>query len=165
MPMLDAYIPDGALDADAERQLLSTLTDILLEHEGADPADPRARSLAWVFLHRPQRMLVAGADPDLPRYRIVASVPEGQLDNTHRASMVRAVTDAVLDAEPEGRARDPYRVWVFTSQIPEGTWGGGGSIVGLADIAGFVTGDAEAGRAHAKKRLAISKAERDAVFA
>jgi phenylpyruvate tautomerase PptA (4-oxalocrotonate tautomerase family) len=165
MPMLDAYIPDGALTHDAERQLLVTLTDILLKHEGADPADPKARSLAWVFLHRLERMLVAGADPDLPRYRIVASVPEGQLDNENRASMVQAVTAAVLDAEPEGRARDPFRVWVFTNQIPEGTWGGGGTIVGLADIAGFVIGDAEAGAAHAKKRLAISKAERDAIFA
>jgi phenylpyruvate tautomerase PptA (4-oxalocrotonate tautomerase family) len=165
MPMLDAYIPDGALDADAERQLLATLTDVLLEHEGAHPADPKARSLAWVFLHRPERVLVAGAVPDLPRYRIVASVPEGQLDNERRASMVRAVTEAVLDAEPEGRARDPFRVWVFTHQVPEGTWGGGGAIVGLADIAGFVSGDAEGGAAHARKRLAISKAERDAVFA
>jgi phenylpyruvate tautomerase PptA (4-oxalocrotonate tautomerase family) len=165
MPMLDAYIPDGALDPDAERQLLMTLTDILLEHEGADPADPKARSLAWVFLHRPERMLVAGSDPDLPRYRIIASVPEGQLDNHRRASMVGAVTDAVLDAEPEGRAPDPWRVWVFTNQIPEGTWGGGGRIVGLGDIAGFVIGDAEAGVAHAKRRLAASKAERDAIFA
>ena len=165
MPMLDAYIPDGALEADAERQLLTALTDILLSHEGADPADPKARSLAWVFLHRPESMLVAGEDPDLPRYRIIASVPEGQLDNENRASMVHAVTDAVLDAEPEGRARDPFRVWVFTNQVPEGTWGGGGTIVGLADIAGFVTGDAEAGATHAKKRLAITKAERDAIFA
>ena len=164
MPMLDAYIPDGALEADAERRLLATLTDILLSHEGADPADPKARSLAWVFLHRPESMLVAGEDPDLPRYRIIASVPEGQLDNENRVSMVHAVTDAVLDAEPEGRARDPFRVWVFTNQVPEGTWGGGGTIVGLADIAGFVTGDAEAGAAHAKKRLAITKAERDAIF-
>ena len=165
MPMLDAYIPDGALEADAERRLLATLTDILLSHEGADPADPKARSLAWVFLHRPESMLVAGEDPDLPHYRIIASVPEGQLDNENRASMVRAVTDAVLDSEPGGRARDPFRVWVFTNQVPEGTWGGGGTIVGLADIAGFVTGDAEAGAAHAKKRLAITKAERDAIFA
>ena len=165
MPMLDAYIPDGALHPDAEQRLLARLTDILLEHEGADPADPRTRSIAWVFLHRPARILVGGMDAEFPRYRIVASVPEGQLDDEHRASMVRAVTDAVLDAEPEGRARDPFRVWVFTHQVPEGTWGGGGTIVGLADIATFVTGDAEAGAAHAKRRLAISKAERDAIFA
>jgi phenylpyruvate tautomerase PptA (4-oxalocrotonate tautomerase family) len=37
MPMLDAFVPDGALSADAERELLSRLTDILLRNEGADP--------------------------------------------------------------------------------------------------------------------------------
>jgi phenylpyruvate tautomerase PptA (4-oxalocrotonate tautomerase family) len=163
--MLDAFIPEGALDPGAEQQLLTKLTDILLEHEGADPTDENARSLAWVFLHRPADVFVAGASAELPRYRIIASVPEGQLDAENRASMVRAATDAVLDAEPVGRPRDAYRVWVFTNQIPEGTWGAGGQIYGLADIVGFVLNDAEAGRAHAKRRLAITKAERDAVFA
>ena len=43
MPMLDAYIPEGALPADVEKKLLSTLTDVLLEHEGADPTNPAAR--------------------------------------------------------------------------------------------------------------------------
>jgi phenylpyruvate tautomerase PptA (4-oxalocrotonate tautomerase family) len=101
---------------------------------------------------------------DLPRYRIVASVPEGQFDAKRRAGMVNAVTSAVLDAEPEGRPRDPSRVWVFTHEVPEVTWGGAGRVVGLADIVALVVGDAEAAKAHAKKRLAVAKAERDAVF-
>ena len=37
-------------------------------------------------------------------------------------------------------------------------------VFGLADIAAFVLGDAEAGAAHAKSRLALAKAERDAIF-
>jgi phenylpyruvate tautomerase PptA (4-oxalocrotonate tautomerase family) len=166
MPMLDAYIPEGALGAAAEEKLMATLTDTLLRWEGADPADPRARSIAWVFLHRPATVYVAGekAGDDQPRYRIVASVPEGQLDDKRRRGMVAEITTHVLDAEPEGRDRDPMRVWVFAGQIPEGSWGGGGRVVGLADIATFVLGDAEAGRAHAARRLAITKAERDAVF-
>jgi phenylpyruvate tautomerase PptA (4-oxalocrotonate tautomerase family) len=165
MPMLDAYIPDGALDADSEQRLMARLTDVLLEHEGADPSDPNARSIGWVFLNRPAQVYVGGEPAALPRYRIVASVPEGQLDAERRAAMVAAVTDAVLDAEPEGRDKDPFRVWVFTHQIPEGTWGSGGRVFGLADIATFVlNGDAEAGSAHAQRRLAIAKAEREAVF-
>jgi phenylpyruvate tautomerase PptA (4-oxalocrotonate tautomerase family) len=31
MPMLDATIPEGALDPDRERALMARLTDILLE--------------------------------------------------------------------------------------------------------------------------------------
>lgn len=165
MPMLDAYIPEGALDPSDEKQLLAKLTDILLRWEGADPKNPLARSIARVFLHRPAEVLVGGEVQDLPYYRIVASVPEGQLDAQRRQGMVADVTDAVLDAEPEGRPRDPFRVWVFAGVIPEGTWGGGGNIVGLADIVSFVLdGDTQAGAAHAKRKLAATKAERDALF-
>ena len=164
MPMLDATIPHGALDPDREPALMAELTDILLRWEGADPTDEIARSLAWIFLHRPAGMFVAGSPAELPRYRVVASVPEGQFDAKRRAGMVEAVTNAVLDAEPEGRPRDSSRVWVFTHEVPEGTWGGGGRIVGLADIAARVLGDADAAHAHAKKRLAVAKAERDAIF-
>jgi phenylpyruvate tautomerase PptA (4-oxalocrotonate tautomerase family) len=167
MPMLDAYIPEGALDPDAEKQLMATLTNTLLKWEGADPDDERARSIGWVFLHRPAAVYVAGeeAAADQPRYRIVASVPEGQLDNRLREGMVAEITQNVLDAEPANREPDPFRVWVFANQIAEGSWGGAGRVFGLADIAGFVLGDAEAGQAHARKRLAIAKAERDAIFA
>ena len=61
MPMLDAYIPTDALTPDAEQQLLADLTDVLLTNEGADPSNPRVRSIAWLFVHRPQQVYVAGA--------------------------------------------------------------------------------------------------------
>ena len=52
MPMLDAYIPEGALSPGPEHELLATITDLLLEHEGVDPSNERARQLAWVFAQR-----------------------------------------------------------------------------------------------------------------
>ena len=81
-------------------------------------------------------------------------MPQGQFDATRRQSMVEAVTTAVLDAEGGAHERDPRRVWVFATEVPDGTWGGGGRIVTLADIAGFVMGDREKGRAYAAERLA-----------
>jgi phenylpyruvate tautomerase PptA (4-oxalocrotonate tautomerase family) len=157
MPMLDAFIPEGALAAEAEDQLLSDLTDILLRHEGADPSDPAARSIAWVYLHRPASLFVGGQPADEPRYRFIASVPEGQFDDERRQAMVEAVTERVLDAENGAYERDPLRVWVFANEIPDGTWGGGGRIVRLADIVGYVVGDPERGRQYAEKRLAASR--------
>jgi phenylpyruvate tautomerase PptA (4-oxalocrotonate tautomerase family) len=157
MPMLDAFIPEGALAAEAEDQLLSDLTDILLRHEGADPSDPAARSIAWVYLHRPAALVVGGEPADEPRYRFIASVPEGQFDDERRQAMVEAVTERVLDAENGAYERDPLRVWVFANEIPDGTWGGGGRIVRLADIVGYVVGDPEKGRQYAEKRLAASR--------
>ena len=153
MPMLDVTIAEGALSAEAEQQLLARLTDVLLEHEGADPTDPKARSIAWVILHRPAAIFVAGIPEQEPHYRVVASVPEGQLDDVRRQAMVAAVTEAVLDAEAGVRPRDPNRVWVFPTQVPEGTWGAGGRVVGLEDIAAFVIGDGDKARRYAQSRL------------
>ncbi len=158
MPMLDAHIPAGALTPKSEARLLADLTDILLVHEGADPTNAVARAIAWVFLHRPAEVYVAGAPAEAPRYRFVASVPEGQFDAERRQAIVEAVTERVLDAEEGAHPRDPMRVWVFTPEIPDGTWGGGGRIVHLADIAGAVMGDVDAGRRHAEQRLERSRA-------
>jgi len=154
MPMLDAYIPAGALTPEAEERLLARLTDVLIINEGADPTNPQVRSIAWLFVHRPEAVYVAGERAAAPHYRFVASVPEGQYDAERRTAMAREITEAVLDAEDAGHDRDPSRVWVFTPEIPDGTWGALGRIVTLADIATFATGDAERGARHAAERLA-----------
>jgi phenylpyruvate tautomerase PptA (4-oxalocrotonate tautomerase family) len=158
MPMLDAYIPEGALKPQAEERLLAELTDTLIVNEGADPANLQVRSIAWLFVHRPESVYVAGSRSAVPHYRFVASVPEGQYDAERRQAMVESITESVLDAEQGAHDRDPSRVWVFTPEIPDGTWGGAGRIVTLADIAGFATGDPERGRAYAEERLAARRA-------
>lgn len=154
MPMLDAFIPEGALSPDKEKELVSKLTDILLRTEGADPKDPKAQSIAVLTLHRPDQVFVGGEEAAEPRYRIFASVPEGQYDEERRQAMVEQVTEAILDAEDGAYERDPMRVWAFANEIPEGTWGALGQIMRLADITAFVVGDVEKGRELAERRLA-----------
>jgi phenylpyruvate tautomerase PptA (4-oxalocrotonate tautomerase family) len=151
--MLDVTIPEGALSEQAERRLLARLTDVLLEHEGADPTNPMARSVAWMFLHRPEAVFVAGEPEQDPHYRVVVTVPQGQFDDARRSAMVAAVTEAVLDAEEGARRRDASRVWVFATEMPEGTWGAGGRINRLADIVEFVLGDRAAAERYAARRL------------
>ena len=154
MPMLDAYIPAGALEPESEAQLCSDLTDILIKGEGADPRNPAVRALAWVTVFRPETVYVAGEPAQAPRYRFTAAVPEGQWDARRRARMIAKVTDAVLEAEGGRYDRDPSRVWVLTPEIPDGTWGGDGRVWTLADIVGVALGDAEAGRQYAEAVLA-----------
>lgn len=165
MPLIDVVIPEGALDRECEQALMSDLTDIVLTWEGIDPADPVAQAASWVFLHRPEALFVGGERCEHPRYRVVARLPEGQLDQQRRAGLIAAVTDAVLDAEPPGRPRDAQRVWVFTQHVEEGTWGAGGKVMGLADITALVLGPSVGdAQTYASRRLAIAKAEREAVF-
>jgi phenylpyruvate tautomerase PptA (4-oxalocrotonate tautomerase family) len=157
--MLDVHIPEGALRPDAEAALLNRLTDILMTAEGFDPADPAMRAVSWAFLHRPAEVFVGGTPAQAPRYRVVASAPEGQLDERSGAAVVAEVTAAVLDAE-EGRwPREVGRVWVFPTEIPDGSWGGNGRITRLADILRRVT-DAETAQKLAAKRIAASRADR-----
>ncbi|MDT5044904.1 MAG: hypothetical protein QOG75_757, partial [Mycobacterium sp.] len=75
-----------------------------------------------------------------------------------RAAIVREVTEAVLRAENNSHPHDPNRVWVFTNEIPDGTWGGAGRINRLADIVGYVVGDTDKGRAYAERVLGARNA-------
>jgi phenylpyruvate tautomerase PptA (4-oxalocrotonate tautomerase family) len=157
MPMLDAYIPDGALMPEAEQELLGACTDLLLRHEGVRPGNQAARALAWVFVHRHQTY-VAGVPAEAPHYKFVCQVPEGQYDEERRAAITRAITEALVKAE-DGRWPSPEaRVWVFTFEVPDGTWGGlGGRVLTLPDIADHVVG--EAGRRYGEQRLAERRRE------
>jgi hypothetical protein len=131
--VLDAYIPEGALSPNAERELLAKLTDLLLEQEGVDSSNERTRSLTRVFVHRP-KVYVAGAPPRSPRYRFIGQVPKGQYDGERRAAVTAAMTQAVTEAENGAWPHPELRVCVFTCEVPEGWWGGAGRILRLADI-------------------------------
>ena len=97
MPMLDLFVPDGALAEDREKELVSKLTDILLRWEGADPANAFARSIAWTWVHRPATVFTGGERSDVPRYKVVATVPEGQFR--------RQASNGSGQGDSRGRAR------------------------------------------------------------
>jgi phenylpyruvate tautomerase PptA (4-oxalocrotonate tautomerase family) len=151
--MMDIDLPGDVHNEAGERALLATLTDTLIRWEGADPKNARVQGPAWIFVHRGTDVYVAGKPVTAPHYRVRVSVPQGQFDDERRAGMVAAVTDAILDAEGGRFERDPKRIWVFATEVPEGTWGGGGTIWRLRDIAGFVLNDPEKGRAYAERTL------------
>jgi phenylpyruvate tautomerase PptA (4-oxalocrotonate tautomerase family) len=151
MPMCDAYIPKDALSAEAEQKLLSRVTDLLIQHEGADPTNEAVQSIAWLFVHR-HEMYVAGAPAEGPHYKFVCQVPEGQYDDQRRSAVTADITRAVVEAEAGRWANPEFRVWVFSWEVPDGTWGGMGQIFHLPDIAGFAAG--EDGRQRAVARLA-----------
>jgi phenylpyruvate tautomerase PptA (4-oxalocrotonate tautomerase family) len=161
MPMCDAYIPTGALPADAERELLSRVSELLVQHELrrtldlADDVDveastKRARSIAWLSVLR-HEAYVASAPAQAPYYKFVIHVPEGQADEEFRTAITRDITQAVADAESGRWPRPEFRVWVLSWEAPDGTWGSTGRIIHLGDVVGFVAPQL---REPAVKRLA-----------
>jgi phenylpyruvate tautomerase PptA (4-oxalocrotonate tautomerase family) len=161
MPMCDAYIPTGALPANVERELLSRVSELLVQHELrrtldlADDVDveastKRARSIAWLSVLR-HEAYVASAPAEAPYYKFVIHVPEGQADEEFRTAITRDITQAVADAEGGRWPRPEFRVWVLSWEAPDGTWGCTGRIIHLGDVVGFVAPQL---RAPAVKRLA-----------
>ncbi|KOG29433.1 MULTISPECIES: hypothetical protein [Streptomyces] len=141
MPMIDLYIPEGALSPEAERDLAERITTLMLKAEGAWPADEDVLAGSWALVHHTQ-IYAGGAPAAEPRYRVDAFAPQG------------LITEAVLDAEGPDHPRDPSRVFVFPLEIPERRWGWGGRLIGLEDVLTIVTGDAEQARETARERLA-----------
>jgi phenylpyruvate tautomerase PptA (4-oxalocrotonate tautomerase family) len=152
MPMIDVTIPEGALKPETEAGLIKQLGDILIGHEGFDPASEIAQNVTVVFLHRPAAVHVAGRRSVSPRYRVVPTVPEGQYTEMSRKRLVKDITDAVVHADGGTFEDVAPRVWVFPTEIPDGQWGSRGVIRSLPDIQAFIAGEPE--RKVGEERLA-----------
>lgn len=159
MPMIDALIPAGALNPDAEAKLVKDLTEILIRAEGYDPADPLALGVTVLNLHRPAAVYVGGELSSVPRYRVIPSVPEGQYTEETRKQLVLQITEAFARAENTSVAEIGPRVWVFPTEIPDGQWGSRGLIRSVADIHAFLVND-PAARTVGLDRLARRRREK-----
>ncbi|KRP89798.1 Tautomerase enzyme [Bradyrhizobium pachyrhizi] len=161
MPMIDVTIPEGALKPEAEARLIKELGDILIGHEGFDPANKVAQGVTVVFLHRPAAVYVAGRPSPSPRFRIVPTVPEGQYTEASRAALVKDVTDAVVRAAGGSFEDVAPQVWVFPTEIPDGQWGSRGVIRPLPDIQAFIAGEHErkVGEARLARRRRVKALE------
>ncbi|MGY4402134.1 Tautomerase enzyme [Bradyrhizobium sp. USDA 3315] len=161
MPMIDVTIPEGALKVEAEARLIKELGDILIGHEGFDPANKVAQGVTVVFLHRPAAVYVAGRPSPSPRFRIVPTVPEGQYTEASRAALVKDVTDAVVCAAGGSFEDVAPQVWVFPTEIPDGQWGSRGVIRPLPDIQAFIAGEHErkVGEARLARRRRVKALE------
>ncbi|MDB4991408.1 MAG: Tautomerase enzyme [Myxococcaceae bacterium] len=155
--MIDVCIPEGALAPDAEARLMCELTEILLRHEGLDPASERALGVSLIFLLRPT-VYVAGAPASAPRYRVIPTVPEGQYGRGARGSLVHDVTAAFARAEGRSVTDVAARVWVFPTEMPDGNWGSRGVIRTLGDILEYMVG--EHARPEAASKLSMSRSRR-----
>jgi len=158
MPMIDVLWPEEALTPESEALLVKELTDILISAEGYDPGNPIAQSVTVLNLHRPAAVFVGGAPAKSARYRIIPSVPEGQYTDASRRALVKAVTQAVARAENRPFEEVAPRVWVFPTEIPDGTWGSRGAINTLPDIHALLAGELE--RRVGEQRLARRRREK-----
>ncbi|WP_030620943.1 hypothetical protein [Streptomyces achromogenes] len=160
MPMIDVFVPEGALTQQAEQDLINKITRAMIRFEGLDPDDPEAQAVTWAFLHH-AAVFVGGTPATAPHYRVLVCLPEGLVTNARVQEVVTAITDMVLAAEQGAWDRDPSRVWVLPLDVPEGRWGAGGRIVDLREVVLFARGgDERTANRVAREWLSASRSER-----
>jgi phenylpyruvate tautomerase PptA (4-oxalocrotonate tautomerase family) len=143
MPMIDLTMPAGALSDEALDSLSDTLMRALLRAEQVSEDVATKELLSWFFVREiPPRRMYGGAQPvnGRPLFRIDVSVPEDVLDTERKDRFVAEATDLILAAAGLDRddAGNKARVWVIFREVPDGSWGGGGRILSLRQIARIV---------------------------
>ena len=134
MPLIQITAPSGMLTKDRQDELVSRVSGAIVKAEGASPSDPAARALTWAYFNElpATSCYVGGRNLEAPPMRIAITTPEGALDDAGRKALVQEVGGIVDDlvGPYEGRLNH----WLMLDELPEGGWGGGGQIFGLADI-------------------------------
>jgi phenylpyruvate tautomerase PptA (4-oxalocrotonate tautomerase family) len=67
-----------------------------------------------------------------PTYRVEATVPAGAMSQRRKQGLVADVTDLLLTAEDGDR--DPMRVWVLITELPNGNWGAAGQVIDFDEL-------------------------------
>lgn len=136
MPMIDVYVPAGAVSSETAATLLDQLATTLLQWEGA-PDTEFFREITWVYLHEvePSRVAVGGRPGGAPRFRINVTVPQGALSERRKAGLVADVHRVVAEAAGiEAHGERAAHIWTLIHEVPEGNWGAGGQVIRFAEL-------------------------------
>lgn len=146
MPMIDLHHQEGSFSPTAQAVLVNDLTALLLEMEGAID-NVASRAISWCFLHAmPKGAINTGGRPSSDfKYKVMFTIPEGTrglhgpMNETRRAEMFERATKLILKAEGvEDTPENQFRVWCFLHEVPEGKWGGMGTVFRMQDISATV---------------------------
>ena len=141
MPLIDIYIPSGALNQEQQDELANALLQSLMHCDHAI-GNPRAQSINWVYVHEhpAEKLYVAGQARAKPHYRIEVTVMEGMMSQEVKELVARDMTQSVLQVE--GTADNPMnasRIWVLFHDMPEGSWASAGRVYRLQDLMNYIS--------------------------
>ena len=136
MPMIDVFVPQGALPDAMLAALAGDIAQAALREEGY--AGSRfAASVTWTYVHEmPAGRLLVGAGPcTSPVWRVEVASPAGSLTPRAKARLADEVAGLVQAASRDAEDRTPAgRVWCLFHDIAEGEWFAGGRAASAAAI-------------------------------
>ncbi len=125
MPVIDITIPQGALSAEAKKELPAVLGRIAIGYEGLS-GSVFAEEFTWVYIHELPAMNVTqvSGTPPKPIYRLVFTTLVTLLDDDSKQRLGTDVARAIYEMEgtpwDEGEAYN--RVWTFFDDVRQGDW-------------------------------------------
>jgi phenylpyruvate tautomerase PptA (4-oxalocrotonate tautomerase family) len=140
MPIIEMYVPQGALDEETKRALHERISRQVLEVEGADfDTSPLAREITWMFIReQPEGSWSVGGEPltrqSGPRFFTRVSTPKGALDDERRAAVAAKVHEALVAALGYDPGNLNHFCWIDDSF----TVSGGGTVVTFEQLMGML---------------------------
>ena len=159
MTIISVRSPKGGLDVDAQRLLVKTLNDAVLEPELGQMFQPARMGFQVLFNEfERDRVAIGGrllSDCEVDVIAIDVAVMDGDWPVELRGSVIRRLLRALAD--PLGREQPISTWWVTFRTIDEGSWGSRGgplSILSLLESGAFsAERDAEISHAFAPTNL------------
>lgn len=137
MPNILVKVPKGAFPGEAAAKLLREITNAAATAEQI-PAEQKYRVTSWVVVDEVEPRLFAVAGIDMSEHIVpciaVVYVPEGVLDDTSRTLYLKLMHDAFKNSMPASETRR-LATSVILNTVVDGTWGGNGMMLHLADLA------------------------------
>ncbi|PWN86760.1 hypothetical protein FA10DRAFT_199374 [Acaromyces ingoldii] len=153
MPMCDIFLPSGCFKAEVETKLVSTVSDLIVDHEirrwseliGGDTTviKEAAGRIAWMFVHHFDNMYVASAQTSLPHYKFVITIPEGTIDDRFAPAISRDIFSALKEAEGEASRGLSARVWIIIREVKDGMWCAGNRPMPLQTMKDFLENESK----------------------
>src|SRR5437764_3886873 len=137
MPIIEMFVPQGAVDAEAKRRLHERVGRQVLEVEGATyDESPQAQAITWMLIHEmPEGSWSVGSRvisaADEPRVLTRVTVPRGAMDDERRAAIASRVNQEIVDALGDALADPTKSICVLDDGS---TFSGGGMVASFDQI-------------------------------
>ncbi len=134
MPLIRITAQEGTFNKATQDKFIEEVTDAVLTAEGADPKDPAAQSLAWVYYTEQQQgdVYIGKQNIDTPPVLIRVTTPAGALDQAANNALAKSINDIINDFIGifDGRLNH----WLLIDEIPKTGWASNGVVFSIEDV-------------------------------
>ncbi|MBB1438978.1 hypothetical protein H5202_09880 [Shewanella sp. SG41-4] len=134
MPHIRITAQQGTFNTANQDNFVKEITNAVLIAENADPKDPAALSLAWVYFNERAKDSVYIGNEHLDTAPIVIQVttPAGSLDQASRNKLEVNINSIINDYI--GNYENRLNHWLLMDEIEEGGWASAGIIFSISDV-------------------------------